>query len=504
MAKLRSIHRCSECGASTPKWVGKCPACNAWNTLVEDVELVSGRSSAPLPAVERPVEIPNVDIHEWVATPTGIGELDRVLSGGLVPGSVTLVGGEPGVGKSTLLLQASAAMAKAGRKVLYISAEESRQQVRLRADRLGAVVHGLWLGSDTVVPSIVASIEEMRPDVVIIDSIQTVHDPELGSAPGSVVQVRESAHKLVREAKIRGIATLLVGHVTKDGGLAGPRVLEHVVDTVLSFEGERHHALRMLRATKHRFGSTAELGLFEMLEHGLEGVPDPSGLFLADRQVGIAGSVVVPTMEGHRPLLVEIQALVAGTGYSSPKRSAQGVDPGRLGLLLAVIEQRAMIPVGDFDVFASAVGGVKVVEPGSDLALALAVVSSLSGMALPGDLVACGEIGLGGELRQAAQTGRRLAEAARLGFHTAVVPASAPDGPEGMTLIRGHSLREVIEKLGLKVPESNGRDRRSGKPGVSGGSGLSARPVPSVQVGESMGRSVSSWNPADLSDDDEF
>jgi DNA repair protein RadA/Sms len=361
MAKLRTVYRCTECGASAPKWVGRCPACTAWNTLVEDVEAV-GPPSASLPSLggERPQEIADVDMHEWEALPTGIGECDRVLSGGLVPGSVTLLAGEPGIGKSTLLLQASAAMASAGRRVLYVSAEESRQQVRLRAERLGAVVPGLWLAAETVVPSIISFFDDIAPDVVIIDSIQTVYDPELGSAPGSVVQVRESAHRLVQEAKRRGMATILVGHVTKEGGLAGPRVLEHVVDTVLSFEGERHHALRLLRATKHRFGSTQELGLFEMAESGLIGVPDPSGLFLADRHIGVAGSVVVPTIEGHRPLLVEVQALVAPSNLPSPRRSAHGVDHGRLSLLLAVIERRCGIPVGGHDVFASAVGGVKV------------------------------------------------------------------------------------------------------------------------------------------------
>jgi DNA repair protein RadA/Sms len=284
---------------------------------------------------------------------------------------------------------------------------------------------------------------------VVVDSIQTVYDPELGSAPGSVTQVRECAHQLVRVAKERGLTTVLVGHVTKEGTLAGPRVLEHVVDTVLSFEGERHHALRLLRAVKHRFGPTGELGLFEMADDGLRGVPDPSGLFLGDRREGVPGSVVVPALEGHRPLLVELQALVAPSALSMPRRSAQGLDSGRLSLLIAVLDRRVGLSLAGADVFASAVGGVKVVEPAADLAIGLALASALTGAALPPHVVACGEVGLGGEVRQVGQTARRLAEAARLGFRTAVVPASAPDVPAGMEGIRVRSLAEAVARLDL-------------------------------------------------------
>jgi DNA repair protein RadA/Sms len=335
-------------------------------------------------------------------------------------------------------------MAAAGARVLYVSAEESALQVRARAERLGALVPGVWLADDTVLGDIIGQLDELAPEVVVVDSIQTVHDPDLGSAPGSVVQVRECAHRLVKEAKARGTAIMLVGHVTKDGGLAGPRVLEHVVDTVLAFEGDRHHALRLLRATKHRFGSTAELGLFEMGERGLLSVPDPSGLFLADRRGGLAGSVVFPALEGHRPLLVELQALVAKSTLAQPRRSAQGLDGGRLAMLLAVLEKRAHWELNACDVFVLAVGGVKVIEPGADLALALALVSSLSDDPVPDDLVACAEIGLGGELRQAGQTARRLAEACRLGFRRAILPESAPEPPVGMVALRASTVSEAI------------------------------------------------------------
>jgi len=332
---------------------------------------------------------------------------------------------------------------------LYVSAEESAQQVRLRAERLDAVRDRLWLLAETDLGATLRAIEQLSPTLVIVDSIQTVADPELPSAPGSVVQVRACAHRLVQEAKRRGLTIVLVGHVTKEGGLAGPRVLEHVVDTVLSFEGERHHALRLLRASKHRFGPTSELGLFEMGDIGLIDVPDPSGMFLADRRTGIPGSVVVPTIEGQRPLLVELQALVAESGLPQPRRSAQGFDQGRLSLLLAVMERRAGLPLAKLDVFASVVGGVKLNDPGADLAIGLATASALLDLPLAADLVVCGEVGLGGELRQAAQTIRRLQEAARLGFRRAIVPASVPGEVPGIRIDRAATLSEAIVSAGL-------------------------------------------------------
>lgn len=434
--------------------MGQCPGCAAWGTLIEEVDGPSTTPSGPRVLVPSapPMPIGDVDPTEFHPRPTGIGELDRVLGGGLVPGSVTLLGGEPGIGKSTILLQAAGEVAASGRTVLYLSGEESPQQVRLRAERLGTIQPKLYLASETSVPHVLGAIDAVAPEVVVIDSVQTLTAPELASTPGSVAQVRECSHRLVAEAKARGCAIILVGHVTKEGDLAGPRVLEHLVDTVLAFEGDRHHALRLLRVVKHRFGTTADLGLFEMTDRGLQGVPDPSGLFLADRRSGIAGSVVVPTMEGNRPLLVELQVLAAKSHLPSPRRTATGIDAGRLSLLLAVLAQRVGVPTGDVDIYALAVGGVRVAEPGSDLALALATVSSLTGKPLPGDLVACGEVGLGGELRQVAHTARRLAEAARLGFRQAVLPFSAPEPPAGIEVIRVGTLTDAVDRLGLMVP----------------------------------------------------
>ncbi|MDP1820052.1 MAG: DNA repair protein RadA [Acidimicrobiales bacterium] len=443
----KTVYRCGECGAEVAKWAGRCGACEAWNSLVEEVEQALA-PSAPggTPAVAgTPMPIAEVDTEAWSPLASRVGELDRVMQGGLVPGSVTLLGGEPGIGKSTLLLQALAGLAADGRRCLYVTAEESAQQVRLRAERLGTLSANLWLVADTALPHVVEHLGAVQPDVVAVDSIQAVYDPVLSSAPGSVAQVRQCAHHLVRASKERAMATVLVGHVTKDGGLAGPRVLEHLVDTVLSFEGERHHALRLLRATKHRFGSTDELGLFEMGGAGLQGVPDASALFLADRRPGIAGSVVAPVLDGHRPLLVEVQALVTDTRLPTPRRSAQGLDSGRLALVLAVLEKRVGASFHNADVHTVVAGGVKVVEPGADLALALALVSAGSGHPLRPDLVACGEVGLGGELRQVHQTSRRLAEAARLGFRRAVVPASAPATAAGIEVRRAATLAEAVE-----------------------------------------------------------
>ncbi|HEX7167084.1 MAG TPA: DNA repair protein RadA, partial [Acidimicrobiales bacterium] len=421
-----------------------------WNTLVEEADPArSARRPAVSPST--PVPLLEVDAGAFSARPTGIGELDRVLGGGLVPGSVTLLGGEPGIGKSTLLLQVAAAVAADGARCLVVSAEESAQQVRLRAERLATLHPRLLVQAETSLPAVIDGVEQVSPDLLVVDSIQTVYDPELGGAPGSVGQVRECAHQLVQLAKARGMATVLVGHVTKEGALAGPRVLEHVVDTVLSFEGERHHALRLLRAVKHRFGATGELGLFEMGDGGLAGVPDPGGLFLGDRRPGVAGSAVVPTMDGQRPLLVEVQALVAPTSAPMPRRSAQGLDGARLALLLAVLERRVGLSFAGADVYASVVGGVRVTEPGADVAVALALASSVTGVPLEAGVVACGEVGLGGELRQVAHTARRLSEAARLGFTEAVVPASAPEGPPGLRLRRARSLADAVELAGLPM-----------------------------------------------------
>jgi DNA repair protein RadA/Sms len=363
-----------------------------------------------------------------------------------VPGSVTLLGGEPGIGKSTLLLQVLGAMARRGARTLLISAEESAPQVRRRADRLDAVHDGVWLVAETTLPGIRHALDTIAPDVVVVDSIQTVWDPEVESAPGSVAQVRGCAHALAGLARQGDRAVVLVGHVTKEGALAGPRVLEHLVDTVLTFEGDRHHALRMLRSVKHRFGPTGELGLFEMTDGGMVGVPDASGVFLGDRSHGTPGSVVFPAVEGVRPLLVELQALVVGSRLPAPRRSASGLDQGRLGLLLAVLDRRAGLSTSSSDVYVSAVGGVRVGEPGADLAVSLAVASAVVNRPLPHDVVVVGEVGLGGELRQVAHTARRLTEAARLGFTRAVVPASAPDELP-LAAVRVASLRDAVDQL---------------------------------------------------------
>jgi len=450
VSKLRLVHRCTECGAAHPKWAGQCSVCGAWNSLVEDAEGAeppAGVPVIPLSSGAPAQRIGDVDTVLGGPRPTGIDELDRVLGRGIVPGSVVLLGGEPGVGKSTLLLQL---LARWGGTSLYVSAEESAQQVRLRAGRLDALRDDLWLMCESSIPRIVDAIDDVRPGIVVIDSIQTVADPELGSSPGSVVQVRGCAGRLVHEAKVRGIPIVLVGHVTKEGSLAGPRVLEHVVDVVLAFEGDRHHALRLLRGVKNRFGPTSDLGVFRLGEAGLEGVPDASSLFLADRRTGVPGSAVLPTLEGQRPLLVEVQALTnrCGTG-GPPRRSAQGLDPGRLAMLLAVLERRARLPTSSVEVYASAVGGARLAEPGADLAVCLALVSAMTDRPLPPDLVVFGEVGLAGEVRQVAQAQRRLVEAARMGFRRAIVPASSPPPPSGIAAVRVATVTEALLAAGI-------------------------------------------------------
>jgi DNA repair protein RadA/Sms len=442
MPKVRTRHRCGDCGAAAPRWTGRCAECGAWNSIVEDVTTTPGTVE---PAAAGPITA--VDAANAAPAPTGIGELDRVLGGGLVRGSVTLLGGEPGIGKSTLLLQALGAIARSGRRVLLVSAEESAQQVRLRAERLGADDDELWLAAELELPRVLATVAEFEPEVVVIDSIQTVYDPAVSSSPGGVAQVQTCAQALTEMAKQRGVSIVLVGHVTKDGGLAGPRALEHLVDTVLSFEGDRYHALRLLRALKHRFGPAGELGIFEMTETGLLDVPDGGALFLADRRAGSPGSVVVPAVEGRRTLLVEVQGLVSANRQG--RRYAQGLDIRRVEMLLAVLERQASTALQGADVYASAVGGIRTVEPAADLGIVLAVASSFHNRPLPGDLCACGEVGLGGEVRQVGHLGRRLGEAARLGFTRALVPASAPDGPAGLALLRVGTVSEAMRAAGI-------------------------------------------------------
>lgn len=446
--RTKLVHVCSECGTSHPKWAGRCVGCGDWNTLVEDVE-ITGPTNAPVASSSRPgpSRIGDVGTEHGDPVTTAIAELDRVLGGGLVAGSVTLLGGEPGIGKSTLLLQLLAGWSG---PTLYVTAEESAQQVKRRAERLGATRDDLWLHAETSLPDILDAIERIGPEVVVIDSIQTVSDPGLASLPGSVGQVRGCAQRLVNEAKEREVSIVLVGHVTKEGGLAGPRVLEHVVDTVLQFEGDRHHALRLLRASKHRFGPTNELGLFEMATSGLVAVPDASSLFLADRRTGVPGSAVVPTMEGQRPIVVEVQALASPSVPGvPPRRSAIGLEGARLSMLMAVLGRRSRVQVGDQDVYASTAGGVKLSEPGLDLGVCLAVVSAIRDQPLPADLAVFGEVGLGGELRQVGQAQRRLIEAGRLGLRRVVVPSNSPHCDGDVEVIRAATLSEAIAAAGL-------------------------------------------------------
>ena len=455
MAKETTAFRCRECGATAPRWEGRCHACGDWNTLVEESHRPP---SAPHEPSARPIPVAEVPLGSGTARPTHIDELDRVLGGGLVPGSVTLLGGEPGIGKSTLLLQALTSLARTGARCLLVCGEESAAQVRLRAERLHAIVPNLWLVADPEVQGVVAHVQELEPDILAVDSVQTLTDIDLPAAPGSVSQVTGCTHRLVRLAKERAMAAVLVGHVTKEGALAGPRVLEHAVDTVLSFDGDRHHALRLLRALKHRFGATGELGLFEMGETGLAAVTDPAALLLADRQHGTPGCVVTPVLEGERALLVEVQGLVSTIDPEvkvSAVRSAQGLDPKRLALILAVLDARAKVSLYGAHVYASAVGGVRVSEPATDLAIALALVSTHHKQPLPDDVIVCGEVGLAGEVRQVPGIGRRLQEAARLGFARAVVPESTPDTGRGIELLRVHSVSHAIQVTGLNRSADN-------------------------------------------------
>ena len=437
---------CDSCATPHAKWVGRCFSCSAWNSLVEVGESAGGRVP---PADARPLS--GLAPTGAEAVPTGLAEADRALGGGLVPGSVTLLGGEPGVGKSTFTLQLAAARAQASGRVLLVSAEESASQVRLRAGRLGAVHDNLWLGDDRAVEGIVSQLDRLQPALLIVDSIQTVHLVADEGAPGSLSQVRACAHRLVVEARTRGLAIVLVGHLTKDGSLAGPRTLEHVVDTVVELAGDRHHTLRLLRVVKHRFGPTDEIGLFEMGGDGLRSVDDPSRVFLADRALGVAGSVVLPAME--------IQALVVRAATPHPRRSPQGLDVRRLSLLLAVLERRTEVDLGALDVYATVVGGVQVTEPAADLPLALALVSATTGRRLASDTVAAGEVGLGGEVRQVVGIERRLNEAHRLGFRRAIVPATTPEVAVGLDVVRVSTVAEAVAVAGLLPGAAGEADR---------------------------------------------
>lgn len=452
MAKAKTNYTCTECGGITNKWAGQCPSCQQWNTLVETIIEVGGnRFSSTHQSLAQTAPVLNLADIETEDIPrfgTGIEEFDRVLGGGLVPGGVVLIGGDPGIGKSTLLLQALSSLSRL-KKVLYVSGEESGSQIALRAKRLMLDTRDLHLQAEIQLEKILNTLADYKPQVVVIDSIQTVYSDALSSAPGSVAQVRECAAQLTRIAKGNNITMILVGHVTKDGALAGPRVLEHIVDTVLYFEGDTHSSFRLVRAIKNRFGAVNELGVFAMTEKGLKGVSNPSALFLSQHETPVAGSCVMVTQEGTRPLLVEIQALVDTSHAPNAKRLSVGLDQNRLAMLLAVLHRHAGVAASDQDVFINAVGGVKITEPAADLAVLLAINSSMRNKALPRGLVVFGEVGLAGEIRPAPRGQERLREAAKLGFSIAIIPKSnAPKQKiEGLQIIAVDRIDEALNKV---------------------------------------------------------
>ena len=450
MAKEKNVYTCSDCGGTSPKWLGKCPSCGAWNTLIESVVESGAPARNRFASLARSAAVAalcDIEATEMERTPTGHEELDRVLGGGIVEGGVVLIGGDPGIGKSTLLLQALHALQVAGRNTLYVTGEESAAQVALRSRRLGLDHSQVKVLAEIALEKILATLDQVQPDIAVIDSIQTVYSDQLTSAPGSVAQVRECAAHLTRAAKASGACVVLVGHVTKEGALAGPRVLEHMVDTVLYFEGDTHSSFRLVRAIKNRFGAVNEIGVFAMTEKGLKGVSNPSAIFLSQHSEPVAGSCVMVTLEGTRPLLVEIQALV-DSGGPSPRRLSVGLDRDRLAMLLAVLHRHAGVACMDQDVFVNAVGGVRISEPAADLAVMLAIASSLRGKALPKGFFAFGEVGLAGEVRPAPRGQERLKEAAKLGFTVALVPkANAPKKP--IAGLEVHAVERVEEALNL-------------------------------------------------------
>ncbi|MFC4620216.1 DNA repair protein RadA [Camelliibacillus cellulosilyticus] len=460
MAKAKTVFFCQECGYESPKWMGKCPGCGKWNTMVEEtIRPADTRTGKSLSRTSsKPIPISQVEKSNEKRILTKTKELNRVLGGGVVPGSLVLVGGDPGIGKSTLLLQMSAELAEDGHSVLYISGEESVKQTKMRAERLGINSNNLYVLAETDIYEIEKRLDDVEPAFLIVDSIQTIYNPDVTSAPGSVSQVRECTGQLMRVAKTKGIATFIVGHVTKDGAIAGPRLLEHMVDAVLYFEGERHHTFRILRAVKNRFGSTNEIGVFEMKETGLVEVANPSEVFLQDRTKGVAGSTVVSAMEGTRPVLVEIQALVTPSGFGNPRRMATGVDHNRVSLLMAVLEKRVGLLMQDYDAYVNVAGGVRLDEPATDLAVALSVASSFrDGPTNPTDVI-IGEIGLTGEVRRVSRIEQRIMEAEKMGFKRALIPEQNIGGwrhPQGIEVVGVSTVKEAMDvALGGPIYES--------------------------------------------------
>ncbi|MBR7742661.1 DNA repair protein RadA [Phycicoccus sp. BSK3Z-2] len=441
--------RCTECGWQTAKWVGRCGECQAWGSVAE-VGTVTARTAAA-PVTRPAVPIAEVDASHATARPTEVAEFDRVLGGGLVPGAVVLVAGEPGIGKSTLLLDVAGRAARSGvageRRVLYVSGEESAAQVRARAERIEAMARTLYLASETDLATLLGQVEQVDPELLVVDSVQTVSSAEVEGAAGNVAQVREVAASLIALAKARGIAVLLVGHVTKDGSIAGPRVLEHLVDVVVQFEGDRHSRLRLVRAVKNRYGPTDEVGCFDLSDVGIVGLADPSGLFLSGRTAQVPGTCVTVTLEGRRPLVTEVQALVTQSSLSTPRRATSGLDAARVSMVLAVLDKRASAPIGGSDAYLSTVGGVRLTEPAADLAVTLALAGAITDRPLPDGTVAFGEVGLAGEIRPVTGAHRRLAEAARLGFRRAVVPTGvlgAGPVPDGIDVLEVGTVREAV------------------------------------------------------------
>ncbi|OIO91649.1 MAG: DNA repair protein RadA [Anaerolineae bacterium CG2_30_64_16] len=452
MAKTKTRYVCQTCGSAQAKWMGKCPDCGEWNTLVEMViqEPAPGRPAALVAgAPTTPQPLPDIPADGYERIPVPIGELSRVLGGGIVPGSVVLISGDPGIGKSTLLLQLCAVLAEDGGKVLYVSGEESAAQIKLRAERLGITTPNVLVLADTHLESVMAHIEKTQPRVVVVDSVQSIYSDAISSGAGSVTQVRDCSTQLLRLAKSQTFPLFLVGHVTKEGAIAGPRVLEHMVDTVLYLEGERFHSFRLLRSVKNRFGSTNEVGVFEMAEKGLVEVRNPSEAFLAERLPNSAGSAIAVTMEGTRPILVEVQALTSATSFAQPRRTANGVDFNRLLLITAVLSKRVRARLADQDIFVNVVGGLEVQEPAADLAIAAAIASSARNRPVAADLALVGEVGLSGELRSVGQLPRRLNEAAKLGFTRVLVPKTATrkleHPPAGLQVLGARTLREALE-----------------------------------------------------------
>ncbi len=451
MKKIHSKYVCQSCGYESPRWLGKCPECGTWNSFVEEqIELRKERRSSSIRVANRPMPITKILPAEEKRLKTGIGEFDRVLGGGIVLGSVILVGGAPGIGKSTLLLQVGSELARQGKKILYISGEESLNQIKMRADRLSISSENFALLSETNAESIITILREEKPDIAVMDSIQTVYTPELESLPGNVSQVRFCGYAMTAAAKEEEIPLFLVGHVTKEGSIAGPRVLEHLVDSLLLLEGDEQHLYRLLRAVKNRFGSTNEVGLFEMTDKGVMEVKNPSEYLLSQRQDKTSGTVVTVSMEGTRPILVEVQALVAPTSYGVPQRTATGIDHRRLSILLAVLEKRIGLRFGTQDVFVNAAGGLRLTEPGVDLAVAVAMVSSLKEKPVNGKVAVIGEVGLAGEVRGISQISKRISEAERLGFQKIVLPKVNLKGLQkktGIELVGVETVREAVTGL---------------------------------------------------------